>query len=113
MAENLEGIKTERVRLIDDQTVSKGLGITTAAMFIAGEMAGTGVIALPDAVTKTGLTLVDFESTLSAIVYYIFVTVKNLGMLVSRHLWTCAHICIQHQWSLHRITTRKMLGNVV
>ena len=55
MAENLEGIKTERVRLIDDQTVSKGLGITTAAMFIAGEMAGTGVIALPDAVTKTGL----------------------------------------------------------
>ena len=33
---------------------AEGLGIVTAALFLAGEMAGSGVLALPNAVTKTG-----------------------------------------------------------
>ena len=31
-----------------------GLGVTTASIFLAGEMAGSGVLALPSAVVQTG-----------------------------------------------------------
>ena len=31
-----------------------GLGIATASIFLAGEMAGSGVLALPSAVVSTG-----------------------------------------------------------
>ena len=33
-----------------------GLGVITAAVFLAGEMAGSGVLALPFAMTGTGKT---------------------------------------------------------
>ena len=32
----------------------KGLGVFTGAMFLAGNMAGSGVLALPKAVSDTG-----------------------------------------------------------
>ena len=40
-----------------DQDLNKpsvGLGIATASIFLAGEMAGSGVLALPSAVVSTG-----------------------------------------------------------
>ena len=38
----------------ESQGRSKGLTVLTAALFIAGEMAGSGVLALPKAVVDSG-----------------------------------------------------------
>ena len=37
-----------------NQPEQKGLGILTAAIFLSGEMAGSGVLALPNALVGTG-----------------------------------------------------------
>ena len=37
-----------------NQPKQKGLGILTAAIFLSGEMAGSGVLALPNALVGTG-----------------------------------------------------------
>ena len=43
--------KRSRERYIQDH----GLGVITAALFLAGEMAGSGVLALPNAMIGTGI----------------------------------------------------------
>ena len=48
---------SDAVRMRTDQDLIKprvGLGIATASIFLAGEMAGSGVLALPSAVVSTG-----------------------------------------------------------
>ena len=48
---------SDAVRMRTDQDLIKprvGLGIVTASIFLAGEMAGSGVLALPSAVVSTG-----------------------------------------------------------
>ncbi len=39
---------------MEQEAAKHGLGITTAAIFLAGEMAGSGVLALPYAMVGTG-----------------------------------------------------------
>ena len=40
--------------ILNPQPEQKGLGILTAAIFLSGEMAGSGVLALPNALVGTG-----------------------------------------------------------
>ena len=42
---------------LDHNAAAHGLGVITAAIFLAGEMAGSGVLALPNAMAGTGKTL--------------------------------------------------------
>ena len=39
---------------LDRDAAAHGLGVITAAIFLAGEMAGSGVLALPNAMAGTG-----------------------------------------------------------
>ena len=39
---------------MEREAAKHGLGVITAAIFLAGEMAGSGVLALPFAMTGTG-----------------------------------------------------------
>ena len=41
-------------RLREAEVAEHGLGVITAAIFLAGEMAGSGVLALPGAMVGTG-----------------------------------------------------------
>ena len=43
----------EKIQM-EQEAAKHGLGITTAAIFLAGEMAGSGVLALPYAMVGTG-----------------------------------------------------------
>lgn len=59
--EQLQGTSS-RTSEIHDEGVSfarrddkKGLNITSAAIFIVGEMAGSGVLALPKAIVNSGM----------------------------------------------------------
>ena len=48
---------SDGIMMRTDQDLIKprvGLGIATASIFLAGEMAGSGVLALPSAVVSTG-----------------------------------------------------------
>ena len=40
--------------LTNDNGRSKGLGVAMAAIFLAGQMAGSGTLALPFAISQTG-----------------------------------------------------------
>ena len=42
---------------MEKQAAKHGLGVITAAIFLAGEMAGSGVLALPAAMVGTGKAL--------------------------------------------------------
>ena len=42
---------------LEHNAAAHGLGVITAAIFLAGEMAGSGVLALPNAIAGTGKTL--------------------------------------------------------
>lgn len=42
---------------VEEPTVKHGLGVITAGLFLAGEMAGSGVLALPAAMVGTGKVL--------------------------------------------------------
>ena len=42
-------------RLREHDVAEYGLGVITAAIFLAGEMAGAGVLALPSAMVGTGM----------------------------------------------------------
>ena len=42
-------------RLREHDVAEYGLGVITAAIFLAGEMAGSGVLALPSAMVGTGM----------------------------------------------------------
>ena len=53
----LEKLEMER------EAAKHGLGVITAAIFLAGEMAGSGVLALPFAMVGTGKTLKSFRMT--------------------------------------------------
>ena len=44
----------EKTSLMSSQNVDHGLSVFTASMFLAGGMAGTGILALPYAVAGTG-----------------------------------------------------------
>ena len=39
---------------LEEVAAEHGLGVVTAAIFLAGEMAGSGVLALPNAMIGTG-----------------------------------------------------------
>ena len=43
-------------RLREQDVAAHGLGVITAAIFLAGEMAGSGVLALPSAMVGTGIS---------------------------------------------------------
>ena len=55
----LEKLEMER------EAAKHGLGVITAAIFLAGEMAGSGVLALPFAMVGTGKTSKNFRMTKS------------------------------------------------
>ena len=46
-----------------------GLGIATASIFLAGEMAGSGVLALPSAVVSTGWKQYEYAKYLVQNIY--------------------------------------------
>ena len=46
-------------RLREQDVAAHGLGVITAAIFLAGEMAGSGVLALPSAMVGTGIYSTD------------------------------------------------------
>ena len=46
-------------RLREQDVAAHGLGVITAAIFLAGEMAGSGVLALPSAMVGTGMYTID------------------------------------------------------
>ena len=52
----LEGLNVTEIekRLREHDVAEYGLGVITAAIFLAGEMAGSGVLALPSAMVGTG-----------------------------------------------------------
>ena len=52
----LEKLEMER------EAAKHGLGVITAAIFLAGEMAGSGVLALPFAMVGTGKTTKKFPT---------------------------------------------------
>ena len=43
----------------EQDVAAHGLGVITAAIFLAGEMAGSGVLALPSAMEGTGIYTTD------------------------------------------------------
>ena len=45
---------------MEREAAKHGLGVITAAIFLAGEMAGSGVLALPFAMTGTGKNALKF-----------------------------------------------------
>ena len=45
---------------MEREAAKHGLGVITAAIFLAGEMAGSGVLALPFAMTGTGKNGLEF-----------------------------------------------------
>jgi hypothetical protein len=51
---------------IEEPRVKHGLGVITAGLFLAGEMAGSGVLALPAAMVGTG----KYTNFLKSIKYY-------------------------------------------
>ena len=48
------GASTEKLEVTKEVVKHGGLGVITAAIFLAGEMAGSGVLALPAAMIGTG-----------------------------------------------------------
>lgn len=52
---------------VSPNEVKKGLSVLTAIVFIAGELAGSGVLALPAAVAATGIIIDHVHLFLSAI----------------------------------------------
>ena len=48
------GANPEKVQVTKEVVKHGGLGILTAAIFLSGEMAGSGVLALPAAMIGTG-----------------------------------------------------------
>ena len=61
----VHGVSHERLGLpINKQAVTHGgLGVITAGVFLAGEMAGSGVLALPFAMVGTGIILTKYLDT--------------------------------------------------
>ena len=47
-------------RLREQDVAAHGLGVITAAIFLAGEMAGSGGLALPSAMVGTGIYTTHF-----------------------------------------------------
>ena len=54
---NSQGLRVENVEKSqrEKEVAEHGLGVITAAVFLAGEMAGSGVLALPYAMIGTGM----------------------------------------------------------
>ena len=52
--DNLLGINIDKLAL-EAESAKHGLGVITAAIFLAGEMAGSGVLAIPNAMIGTGI----------------------------------------------------------
>ena len=50
----VHGVASSANLQISGEVKKGGLGILTAAIFLAGEMAGSGVLALPNAMVGTG-----------------------------------------------------------
>ena len=48
------GASMEKLEVTKEVVKQGGLGVITAAIFLAGEMAGSGVLALPAAMLGTG-----------------------------------------------------------
>ena len=53
---NISGLNVSQLEKLemDREAAKHGLGVITAAIFLAGEMAGSGVLALPFAMVGTG-----------------------------------------------------------
>ena len=51
-----QGLRVENVEKSqrEKEVAEHGLGVITAAVFLAGEMAGSGVLAIPSAMVGTG-----------------------------------------------------------
>ena len=56
----LKGINITEIekKLREQEVAEHGLGVITAAIFLAGEMAGSGVLALPSAMVGTGIQII-------------------------------------------------------
>ena len=65
----LSGLKLDELQKkeMEREAAKHGLGVITAAIFLAGEMAGSGVLALPFAMIGTG-------QHLNSKLYYIYCT---------------------------------------
>ena len=50
----VHGVSLDRISLSKAAVTQGGLGVITAGVFLAGEMAGSGVLALPYAMAGTG-----------------------------------------------------------
>ena len=61
------GASTEKLEATKEVVKHGGLGIITAAIFLAGEMAGSGVLALPAAMIGTGEHRCNVRSVLQVI----------------------------------------------
>ena len=79
---------SDKINLVvsdESQVQVYGLGIATAAIFLAGEMAGSGVLALSSAVVQTGWLL-------------IFININNT---VLRYIsQTPLYYCNYNEWSI-------------
>ena len=53
-------------RLREQDVAAHGLGVITAAIFLAGEMAGSGVLALPSAMVGTGIYILQLHLFISS-----------------------------------------------
>ena len=62
----LEKLEMER------EAAKHGLGVITAAIFLAGEMAGSGVLALPFAMVGTGKTSKKVSDTFTDLVFLFY-----------------------------------------
>ena len=53
-----QGLRVENVEKSqrEKEVAEHGLGVITAAVFLAGEMAGSGVLAIPSAMVGTGIS---------------------------------------------------------
>ena len=94
-----------------------GLGIATASIFLAGEMAGSGVLALPSAVVSTGWKQYQFTKYWLHIIQskYIISDISNF-IHQMKHICRMArfstYCCVFCKCRLHGITTWHMLGNI-
>ena len=57
----MKGINITEIekKLREQEVAEHGLGVITAAIFLAGEMAGSGVLALPSAMVGTGIQIIE------------------------------------------------------
>ena len=91
-----------------------GLGIATAAIFLAGEMAGSGVLALAYSVVQTGKSFLKLECLIlvNVLILYFVISIILSAKLNFRCSRTSTYCDVCYQFILYWIKAWNLLGSV-